>query len=283
MESNKKITLTDAKGNLIFGLESVRIDSEPIKSTEGIGLKVVGVAFLALIAMSIGYSIKDAVTMHKIVKELGPDKINELRRLFGLSLKDSCTAVEYVRKNAKNIVRQLNQIGIGKFEVDGDIETDLEIEKMANELVDPNPEQDKISPVTEKYVKNIIRNYIAKEKQVYKTDEVILDTVVLASYEIPSFDKLAKISEKDGINCDWDKLQEIADKEETVIVNTLKDKFKLPNVKYVDASFEVDPNPDDYVGYGNLIFKTVVSPRNKALETALNQVILVIKNNIKRK
>jgi hypothetical protein len=283
MESNKKITLTDAKGNLIFGLESVRIDSEPIKSTEGIGLKVIGVAFLALIAMSIGYSIKDAMTMHKIVKELGSDKINELRRLFGLSLKDSCTAVEYVRKNAKNIVRQLNQMGIGKFEVDSDIETDLEIEKMINELIDPNPEQDKISPATEKYVKNIIRNYIAKEKRIYKTDEVTLDNVVLASYEIPSFDKLAKISEKDGIDCNWDKLQEIANKEETTIVNTLKNKFKLPSVKYVDASFEVDPNPDDYVGYGNLIFKTVVSPRNKALETALNQVILVIKNNIKRK
>ena len=73
MESNKKITLTDAKGNMLISIES-----SPVKSQEGVGLKIVGAGILALIAAGIGCSIRDKIQYDKIVKEFGEANVQKL-------------------------------------------------------------------------------------------------------------------------------------------------------------------------------------------------------------
>lgn len=109
MESNKKITLTDAKGNMLISIES-----SPVKSQEGvitvlgtITAVYLGIIGLGVIFCGISNGIESSKVKHlfkKALSQLTPDEKNKVVEIVKSDLSE---LVEFIRKDVDTSNKEL--------------------------------------------------------------------------------------------------------------------------------------------------------------------------------
>ena len=266
MESYKKITLTDTKGNMLISIES-----SPAKSQEGVGLKIVGAGILALIAAGIGCSIRDKVQYDKIVKEFGEANVQKLDTIIS-SLGNEVSAIkkQFVN-NARKIVDKANASNIGKFEIDDEFDAFAKCLSEGTKVIDDAPfEYRGCDPSAS----DVIRTLIGNIKHNWSR-EVEFCRTCLCNYEIKSFDKFCKIIDSNE-EPDWTSLQKSADIEEDAIIKWFNSIANY-HTSHATGQFSIYSNPDDYVGYGNIYYHIVLNQNEREIKSLLDKLSVVIK------
>ena len=256
MSNTITITIKDPNGNIVCSVENIN----PIKSEEGVGLKIVGASILALIAAGIGCSIRDKIQYDKIVKEFGEANVQKLDTIIsGLGNEVSAIKKQFVN-NARKIIDKANASNIGKFELDDEFGEDLV------KGCDPSA-----SDVIHTLIGNIKHNW---------SHDVEFCRTCLCNYEIKSFDKFCKIIDSNE-EPDWTSLQKSADIEEDAIVKWFKSAANY-HTPHVTGQFSIYSNPDDYVGYGNIYYHIVLNQNEREIKTLLDKLSVVIKKVCKK-
>lgn len=278
MESNKKITLTDAKGNMLISIES-----SPVKSQEGIGSKIVGASILALIAAAgIGCPIRDKIQYDKIVKEFGEANVQKLDTIISSLGNEVSTIKKQFANNARKIVDKANASNIGKFELDDDFDAFAKCLSEGVEVADDAPfEYRGRNPSAA----DVINTFISGIKHNWSRDIEFCRTC-FCDYEIKSFDKFCKIIDSDRGEPDWEEpdwasLQKSADNEEDTIAKWFKSAANY-HTPHVTGQISIHPNPDDYVGYGNVYYHIVLNQNEREIKTLLDKLSAIIKKVCKK-
>lgn len=272
MESNKKITLTDAKGNMLISIES-----SPAKSQEGVGLKIVGASILALIAAGIGCSIRDKIQYDKIVKEFGETNVQKLDSIISSLGNEVSTIKKQFVNNARKIVDKANASNIGKFTLDDEFDAFAKCLSEGVEVADDAPFDYRGCDPS---AADVIHTFIGNIKHNWSHDIEFCRTC-FCDYEIKSFDKFCKIIDNDNGELDWTSLQKSADKEEDAIVKWFKSAANY-HTPHVTGQISFYSNPDDYVGYGNIYYHIVLNQNEREIKALLDKLSVVIKKVCKK-
>lgn len=114
MESNKKITLTDAKGNMLISIES-----SPVKSQEGVGAVIGTILVLPYVLAAIGYVIFGIATrisdaksnsVFKSFAKENKDLISKITKILTDKLNELLKIKEPLKADATRIANSINSI-----------------------------------------------------------------------------------------------------------------------------------------------------------------------------
>ena len=114
MESNKKITLTDAKGNMLISIES-----SPAKSQEGVGAVIGTILVLPYVLAAIGFVIFGITTkisdmrsnsVFKSFAKENKDLITKITKILTDKLNESLKLKEPLKADATRIANSINSI-----------------------------------------------------------------------------------------------------------------------------------------------------------------------------
>lgn len=114
MESNKKITLTDAKGNMLISIES-----SPVKSEEGVGAVIGTILVLPYVLSAIGFVIFGIATrisdaksnsVFKSFAKENKDLISKITKILTDKLNELLKIKEPLKADATRIANSINSI-----------------------------------------------------------------------------------------------------------------------------------------------------------------------------